>query len=569
MCPSKTQISLHIAHKKYKMTECTYRRLRSVCTSSQQKLQVGRMRPSKTQISLHIFTPKLQVYRMRPSKTQISLHIFTPKVTSWPYVPIEDSDQSAHLHTKSYKLTVCAHRRLRSVCTSSHQKLQVDHMHLSKTQFSLPILAAKVTSWPYAPQSKTQFSLRIFTAKVTSWNMRPSKTQIKLHIFTPQVTSWPYAPIEDSAQSAHRHSKSYKLTVCAHRRISSVCASSQQKLQVDRMRRSKTQFRLHIVTAKVTSWHMCPSKTQIRLHIVTAKVTSWPYATIEDSDQTAHRHSKSYKLTVCAHRRRSSVCTSCTKSYKLTVCAHRRLSSVCPSSQQKLQVDRISPSKTQFSLPILAAKVTSWPYAPQSKTQFSLCIFTAKVTSWQYAPIEDSVQSAHCHTKSYKLTVCDHRRLRSDCSSRTKSYKLTVCDHRRLRSDCSSRTKSYKLTVCDHRRLSSVCTFSQQKLQVDRMHLSKANFSLPILAAKVTSWPYAPLSKTQFSLHIFTAKVTSWPYMPIEDPDQTAHLHAKSYKLTVCAHRRISSVCASSQQKGQLEIRDHRSRFRSDRACAQ
>ena len=316
---------------------------------------------------------------MCPSKTQISLHIFTPKVTSWPYAPIEDSDQSAHLHTKSYKLAVCAHRRLRSVCTSSHQKLQAGRM-------------------------------------------RPSKTQISLHIFTPKVTSWPYAPIEDSDQSAHLHTKSYKLTICAHRRLRSVCTSSHQKLQVD---------------------HMCPSKTQISLHIFTPKVTSWPYVPIEDS---VHLHSKSYKLTVCAHR---------------------RLRSVCTSSHQKLQAGRMRPSKTQISLHI----------------------FTPKVTSWPYVPIEDSDQSAHLHTKSYKLAVCAHRRLRS------------------------------------------VCTSSHQKLQAGRVRPSK----------------------TQISLHIFTPKVTSWPYASIEDSDQSAHLHTKSYKLAVCAHRRLRSVCTSSHQKLQVD----------------
>ena len=406
--------SAHLHTKSYKLTVCAHRRLRSVCISSHQKLQAG---------------------RMRPSKTQISLHIFTPKVTSWPYVPIEDSDQSAHLHTKSYKLAVCAHRRLRSVCTSSHQKLQVGRMCPSKTQISLHIFTPKVTSWPYAPIEDSDQSAHLHSKsykltvcahrrlctssqqKLQVDRMRPSKTQISLHIFTPKVTSWPYVPIEDSDQSAHLHTKSYKLTICAHRRLRSVCTSSHQKLQVD---------------------HMCPSKTQISLHIFTPKVTSWPYVPIEDSDQSAHLH---------------------TKSYKLAVCAHRRLRSVCTSSHQKLQVGRMRPSKTQISLHI----------------------FTPKVTSWPYVPIEDSDQSAHLHTKSYKLAVCAHRRLRS------------------------------------------VCTSSHQKLQIDRMRPSK----------------------TQISLHIFTPKVTSWPYAPIEDSDQSAHLHTKSYKLTVCDHRRLRSVCTS------------------------
>ena len=394
--------SAHLHSKSYKLAVCAHRRLRSVCTSSHQKLQAGRMRPSKTQISLHIFTPKvtswpyasiedsdqsahlhsksyklavcahrrlrsvctssqqkLQAGRMRPSKTQISLHIFTAKVTSWPYASIEDSDQSAYLHTNSYKLAVCAHRRLSSDCTSSHQKLQVYHMCPSKTQFSLHIAHKK-----YKMTECTYRRLRsVCTSshqKLQVYHMCPSKTQFSLHI-------------------AH---KKYKMTECTYRRLRSVCTSSQQKLQVGRMRPSKTQFRLHIVHQKLQVGRMCPSKTQFRLHIFTAKVTSWPYASIEDSDQTAHRT---------------------TKSYKLAVCAHRRLSSDCTSSQQKLQVGRTCPSKTQFRLHVFTAKVTSWPYVPIEESVQSAHP-RSKRDNLKYATIEaDSDQTAHVRNKSYKF----------------------------------------------------------------------------------------------------------------------------------------------------------------------
>ena len=135
-----------------------------------------------------------------------------------------------------------------------------------------------------------QIRLRIRLTKGTGCHKSPSKTQISLHIPIAKFTIWPYAPIEDSDQTAHR----------------------------------------------------CDDRT--------LKVTSWPYVPIEDSVQTANLRTKSYKITVCAHRRLRSDWTSRTKSFELTVCIYRRVRSVCTSSKQKLLVDRMRPSKTQFSL---------------------------------------------------------------------------------------------------------------------------------------------------------------------------------------------------------------------------
>ena len=141
------------------------------------------MRLLKTPIRLHITHQKLQVDSMHLSKSQLILHIFTPKVTSWSHASIEDSIQSAHPHSKSYVLIVCAHRRLRSEYRLHipHQKFKSDHIRLLKTPIRLHILHQKL--------------------QVDSMHL--SKTQFSLHIFTPKVTSWPNASIEDSVQSAH------------------------------------------------------------------------------------------------------------------------------------------------------------------------------------------------------------------------------------------------------------------------------------------------------------------------------------------------------------------------------
>ena len=180
------------------------------------------------------------------------------------------------------------------------------------------------------------------------------------------------------------------------------------------LRQSKTQIRLRIRTVKGTSRHMRPFNTQIRLRIRTSKVTSRH----EDSDQTAHLHSKKYKsayapiihsnqiahcapklqVGICAYRTLRSDCELCGK-LQVGICATRTLRSDCSSAQLKLQVGICA-----------------------YRTLRSDCALRGKL----------------------QVDICAHRTLRSDCSSAKLKLQVGICAYRTLRSDGALRSKSYK-----------------------------------------------------------------------------------------------------------------------------
>ena len=165
--------------------------------------------------------------------------------------------------------------------------------------------------------------------------MHQSKTRIRLRIRTQKV----------------------QVGICANGRLRSDCASAHKRFKSAYAPMEDSDQTAH-PSKKVTNRHMHPSNSQIRLRIRAAKVKSgicahrrlrsdcasahtsyWlAFASIEDSDLTAHPRTKVKKVGICAHRRLRSDCASAQQKLQVGICAHRRLRSDCTSAQQKIKV---------------------------------------------------------------------------------------------------------------------------------------------------------------------------------------------------------------------------------------